>query len=285
MWRAHDKSIRWYVAVDLPAVVVPKSSGSASALGVMPYKTRIIVRRPMNPRNFAGVAVVDWQNVTAGHDIDTEWSLAGQYFVRAGWMWVGASTQRVGVHGFDPSNPQAGLGLIPWSPSRYGSLDVTNKGTVTDDSPSYDIYTQIARFLKHPAGSTPLAPMPSKRVNAGGGSQSAGFLVRYYNGVQPLAGVYDGFLIGLSGGAPRLDVPAKFFKVHTESDVWRGQAAVRVPDSPSVHTWQIAGASHVSAAMYATSQTDFRAILMGVLERDLPKRIPSQCIRPYASNV
>jgi Alpha/beta hydrolase domain len=78
---------------------------------------------------------------------------------------------------------------------------------------------------------------------------------------------------------------AKFFKVDTENDVWRGEAALRVPDSMSTHRWEIAGASHVPAAMYASNRNDFRAILGGVLERDLAPQAASQCTHPYAANV
>jgi hypothetical protein len=56
----------------------------ASPIGEMPYKTRIVIRRPSNPRQFSGVVVVDWQNVTAGHDIDTEWGGPGGFFVKHG---------------------------------------------------------------------------------------------------------------------------------------------------------------------------------------------------------
>src|SRR5262245_31850714 len=68
-------------------------------IGEMPYETRIVVRRPVHPAQFSGNVVVDWQNVTAGHDIDTEWGASGGFFVRHGWVWVGASVQRVGVNG------------------------------------------------------------------------------------------------------------------------------------------------------------------------------------------
>ena len=58
----------------------------ANPIGEMPYETRIVVRRPTNPQRFGGVVVVDWQNVTAGHDIDTEWGGSGDFFVRYGWV-------------------------------------------------------------------------------------------------------------------------------------------------------------------------------------------------------
>ena len=154
----------------------------------MPYETRIVVRRPTNPQRFGGVVVVDWQNVTAGHDIDTEWGGPGGFFVRHGWTWVGASVQRVGVNGAT-TGATANLGLRQWSPSRYGALDLTNGGTVLDDSQSYDVYTQIARLAKQgpSSGPNPFAGLDVRDVYAGGVSQSATFLIRYYNAIQAAA--------------------------------------------------------------------------------------------------
>jgi len=262
------------------------SPNPAAPIGEMPYETRIVVRRPTNPQRFAGVVVVDWQNVTAGHDIDTEWSGNGDFFVRHGWIWVGASVQRVGVNGAT-SGATAGLGLRQWSPTRYGALDLTNGGAVVDDSQSYDVYTQIARLAKQgpSSGPNPFAGLDVRRVYAGGVSQSATFLVRYYNGVQPVADVYDGFLVGLGGGAPRLDVPTAFFKVYTETDVWRSQAALRVADTATTHTWEIAGGSHVPASAVSPDPTDFRATLGGIQTREYGPAPPVSCLNPGPSDV
>ncbi len=89
----------------------------ATPIGTMPYTTRIVVRRPAKPQRSAGIAVVDWPNVTAGHDIDTEWGTSADYFVRHGWTWVGASVQRVGVNGAT-TGATANLGLKPGQPAQ-----------------------------------------------------------------------------------------------------------------------------------------------------------------------
>jgi hypothetical protein len=260
-------------------------AGEATSIGTMPYKTRIVVRRPSNSAKFAGVVVIDWQNVTAGHDIDSEWAAAGEFFVRSGWAWVGASVQRIGVHGFDSPNPLTGRGLKQWNPTRYGSLDLTNRGTVIDDSQSYDIYSQVARLIRQSHGANPFEGMTVRRVYAGGASQSANFLVRYYNSVQPHAKVYDGFLVGVGGASPRLDIPTKIFKVQTETDVWRSQAAVRVDDTATTHTWEIAGAAHVMADALSSDMKHFRAFLGGIAQRDVGPPTASRCAQPYPSDV
>lgn len=135
----------YFISGTATRYAVTATPGSARPIGAMPYRTRILVRRPVSSAKFSGVVVVDWQNVSGGNDVDSEWAYAGEFFVRSGWIWVGASVQRVGVDGFDLPNPFAGRDLKQWSPTRYGSLDVTNGGTVTDDSQSYDIYPQIGK--------------------------------------------------------------------------------------------------------------------------------------------
>jgi Alpha/beta hydrolase domain len=249
------------------------SPNAASPIDEMPYETRIVVRRPTNPQRFGGVVVVDWQNVTAGHDIDTEWGGSGDFFVRHGWVWVGASVQRVGVNGAT-TGATANLGLKQWSRTRYGPLDLTNGGTVVDDSQSYDVYTQIARLVKQgpSSGPNPFAGLAVRDVYAGGVSQSATFLVRYYNALQSTAQAYDGFLVGLGGGVPRSDVGTKLMKVYTETDVLLSQAALRVPDSATIHTWEVTGGSHVPASAVSPDPTDFRATLGGIQTRGVRTR-------------
>jgi hypothetical protein len=260
----------------------------ATAIGTIPYETRIVVRRPVNPARSAGVAVVDWQNVTAGHDIDTEWGTSGDFFVSHGWTWIGASVQNVGVNGA-AAGPTAGLGLREWNPGRYGALDVTDGGTVLDDSPSFDIYSQVGELAKGTGRHDPLASLRLRHVYAAGASQSGAFLGVYYNTVQPLAHVYDGFLFALTDSAlpPRPGVGTKAIRVFTETDIVNGEGAASqtVPDSALLRTWEIAGASHVPAYATDPSETDFRATLGGIQTREFGPAAPVSCLNPGPSAV
>lgn len=261
---------------------------TATPIGSMPYTTRIVVRRPINPAKSAGVAVVDWQNVTAGHDIDTEWGTSGDFFVQHGWTWIGASVQFTGVNGA-VAGPTAGLGLKEWNPNRYGSLDLTDGGTVFDDSQSFDVFTQIGELAKGHSRTNPLSDLRIKDVYAGGASQSGHFLGIYYNTIQSLANVYNGFLFALSDSSlpPRSGVGTKAMRVFTENDIERGEgvASQTVPDSPSLRTWEIAGASHVPAYATDTSETDFRATLGGIQTREFGPQAPFNCATPGPSAV
>src|SRR5206468_4972550 len=125
----------------------PMATGSVTD-GGHAYKTRMVVRRPKSPSRFNGTAIIEWTNVSQGHDNEADWFQSGAHFVRAGYAWVGVSVQRVGVDA-----------LKQWSPGRYGSLDVSEGGTIADDALSYDIFTAAARAVRGTAdlkvGTTP----------------------------------------------------------------------------------------------------------------------------------
>jgi hypothetical protein len=76
----------------------------------------------------------------------------------------------------------------------------------------------------------------------------------YYNTVQPLAHVYDGFLFVLTVSA-------------------------------ILRTWEIAGASHVPAYATDPSETDFRATLGGIQTREFGPAAPVDCLNPGPSAV
>jgi hypothetical protein len=106
-----------------------------------PYKTRMVVRRPRDPNKFNGVVLVEWANVTPGYNFDIQWGISRDYLTREGYAYVSVAAQRVGVQ--VPPN-----GLTEWSTTRYSSLDVTDNGAITDDSLSYDIFSQAGRAIR-----------------------------------------------------------------------------------------------------------------------------------------
>jgi hypothetical protein len=202
-----------------------------------PYKSRMIVRRPANLAKWNGIVLVEWVNVTSGYNLDLMWETSREYITRQGYAYVGVSAQRVGVQ-------QPPYGLTAWSPTRYGSLDVTAGGKITDDSLSYDIFSQAAQAIRSRpemlGGGRPLMLL------ALGASQSASRLTLYYNSMQPLHKVYDGFVLNTLGGPFRTVVKAKLLRVNTENEVaLLNAAAIRQPDSNTFRSWEIAGASHV----------------------------------------
>ena len=156
------------------------------------YTTRIVVRRPVDAAGFNGTVLAEWYNVSNQWDQEVDWFQTHEHLVREGYAWVGVSAQRAGVH--------SATGLRAWSPDRYGSLDLTDGGTVTDDTLSWDVFSQAVQAVRSPTGVAPLGPLDAERVIATGHSQSAFRLWSYVNSVDPLAGVVDAVV--LHGGGP-----------------------------------------------------------------------------------
>ncbi|UQS27274.1 MULTISPECIES: alpha/beta hydrolase domain-containing protein [Amycolatopsis] len=216
------------------------------------YRTRLLVRRPSDPARFNGTVVVEWLNVSAQLELSPDYWFTRDELLRRGYAWVGVSAQSVGVNG--------GLGDIAglrgWDPARYGSL--VHPG----DAYAYDIFSQAGQALRTPDGPDPLGGLEIRTLLADGESQSAGFMTTYANAVQPVSGVYDGFLIHSNSavaapisGRPadvltmpnpsriRTDTAVPVFVVLTETDV-PGASAARQPDTDRVVHWELAGTAH-----------------------------------------
>jgi quercetin dioxygenase-like cupin family protein len=211
--------------------------------GGHPYKTRIVVRRPIDPKRFNGIVVVEWYNVSAGQDIDFCWGGSHDYLMREGYAWVGVSAQRVGIKQ-----------LNTWSPARYGTLsaEASNNdpqgGTLDErgDVLSWDIFGQVGAALQSLDGpSDAMAGLTIKRLIAAGESQSALRLTAYYNSIQPLHNLYQGFLYYDAAGSLRSDVKVPTISVGTEFGATFPVIA-SAGDNPFLRRWPVAGTSHVS---------------------------------------
>ena len=239
----------------------------ASAL----FKTRVVIWRPNDPARFNGTVVVEWLNVSGGADAAPDWIFLHKHAIREGMAWVGVSAQQVGVVGGTTIlRTPSTRGLTTLDPERYASL--VHPG----DSFSYDIFTQAGLALRQPAdaagagGSSgapavrPLGELAIERLIAIGESQSAFRLTTYINAVDPIARVYDGYLVHARGGAgaalaeePQTAIAAPlptFFRadlrvpvlcVEAETDlVMLGYLPARQADGERFRLWEMAGTAH-----------------------------------------
>lgn len=159
----------------------------------VPFKTRLLVYRPADASRFNGTVIVSWNNVTAGYEL---FGGESAEILEGGYAFVGATVQRVGVHGF----PQNNQGLAAWDPDRYGTLSIP-----TDDA-SYDIFTQAARAVgakRNRAGVDPLGGLNVRKVIGIGASQSASRLATYVNAIHPLERAFDGYMLQIYFGRGR----------------------------------------------------------------------------------
>ena len=209
-------------------------TGGPNSNGTYPYKTRIVVRRPSNPANFNGKVVVEWQNVTAGYDLEANWFGDPYYLLRNGYAWVGVSAQAVGTNYLKNT----------FDPTRYAGLEVGPAG----DGLSYDIYASAIKAIRgFGTGPQPLGGLTANvsKVTASGESQSCGRLVTYYNKVAPLQEIADNYLLTVCTGAIRADRPEKVLRIISEFENKAQQTEAEAPSNPALRHWEAAGGSHV----------------------------------------
>ena len=232
---------------------------SVSPAATASYRTRVVVYRPLDHAQSSGIAVVSWNNVSAGYEL---FGGESPEIIERGHAFVGVTVQKVGIHGLDSTR----MGLADWDPERYGTLHHPG------DDWSYDIFTQAAQAVRDGR----LGDLRADRVIAMGASQSAGRLASYINAVHPKARAFDGYLVQiwfgvgtsfdvgdavvdlgrpLPGGERRylqgshqlrddLDVPV--FVVNSELESVPC-FYVRQPDTKRFRYWEAAATSHVSA--------------------------------------
>jgi len=241
------------------------------------YKSRMVVRRPANPKHFSGVVWVEWLNVTRGYDLDLLWSRAAEHIMKRGDAYVAVDSQATGVEG--PA------GLKAWSPQRYRSLSIPPSGYFVAEAGAYEIYAQALQAIRHPNGVKPLGELGVQTLIAHGYSQSAGTVSIWSNsGMATLHGLADGFLIGglstsTTGGTGEASVEYPFIQsgtgvpimlLNTETDysfhkLW--------PDNDDFRLWEVAGATHIDQ--------DSEDYLKGTYLRDFGQPEPGfECERP-----
>jgi hypothetical protein len=133
------------------------------------------------------------------------------------------------------------------------------------------MFTQAGQVVRNNAA-TVLGGLKPERIIASGESQSAARMVTYIDAIQPLAHVFDGFLVhsrGSSGSplsqTPQASVPtpaqtkirtdgtSKVLVLQSETDVNEG---ARQDDSATFRLWEMAGTSHVDGYVIGVGLAD-----------------------------
>jgi hypothetical protein len=234
---------------------------SVAPSGTADFVTRIVVLTPADPDRFNGTVLVEWLNVSGGIDAPAVWMMAHREMIRAGFGYVAVSAQRVGIEG-GVNLMGIDMSLKSQDAQRYSALNHPGDGY------SYDIFSQAGQLVRRRADI--LRGLHAEHVVAVGESQSAMFLTTYINAVDPLAEVYDGFLVHSRFGpaAPldgdsifdvldnyaslavafRPDLRVPLLTIITETDLFsgprRGYYSARQPESQQLRVWEIAGTAH-----------------------------------------
>lgn len=238
--------------------------------GSADYVTRIVALTPIDPARFNGTVIVEWVNVTSGQDAPADWMVAHREMVRSGNAYVAVSAQIVGVEGGNSRMANsAAVPLKKADPERYGSL--SHPG----DAFSFDIFSQAGALIKSSGSGGVLGPLSSERVIAVGESQSAAFLTTYVNAVDPLAKVYDGFLVHsrfgsaapidgnrMAGSGTKVPDHVRFranlrvpvLALITETDLLgsglTGYHGARRADGENLRVWELPGAAHADNYLF-----------------------------------
>ena len=241
----------------------PDGRWSVTPSGAADFTTRMVVLTPADASKFNGTVLVEWLNVSGGIDAPAVWMMAHREIIRAGYAYAAVSAQQAGIQG-GANLMGIDMSLKRQDPNRYAALHHPG------DAYSYDIFSQAGRSIRDGQHTGVLRGLRPERVVALGESQSALFLTTYVNAIDPIAGVYDGFLVHsrfgpaapLNGGSifellesnasdivkfrPDLRVP--LMTIITETDLFGGRRqgyyGARQPDNEWLRVWEIAGTAH-----------------------------------------
>lgn len=254
------------------------------AASSVPYKTRILVRRPQSAAAANGVVLFELLNPTAGFDIDFVWQLERELLLEEGYVWVGLTMKDTAVSY-----------LRGWDPGRYGDLEMPDRGL------AYDMFAQIGALLRDPGHpGNPLADLPVEVMIGTAYSQSSDYLTTFSNEFHAAAltwdgrHVFDGYLHGSGGGTARRinsaspelytderrfnRVAAPLIRVQSETEVavfsypsW----TARQGDSELFRVYEVAGASHADREVLERTGE--------VIARDVGGPVLPPCAQPLSS--
>ena len=218
----------------------------------MDYTTRILVRRPADPREFSGNVQVETSHPQYG--IDFVWSRTTDYVLGSGDALVSIATRR--------GESSAIEAMKRFDPIRYGPLNFTEDGL------NWDVIGQVGRLLKTQIPDNPLRGYDVERLYAQGWSGGGALVLLYISDGfhervrMPDGGpIFDGYLVGEPSGYPRInstasvipttdprqtvhpiDVPA--ISLHTRPQ----ESYRRRPDADQPHdryrVYEVAGVAH-----------------------------------------
>jgi Alpha/beta hydrolase domain len=194
----------------------------------MPYKTRIVIRKPKDNAKFNGLILAE-----SMHPSGNPWVF---HFTQTYAMTAGV----VGLEVLT-STP---AGLAAANEARYKDLVVPNGA-------ANDILAQVGALIKSDRKDNPLSGLAVRKMILTGSSASAAVAQNYLSNAhmaQRLAGmkpIYDGFMpTSANGQIPVLDVPT--ILVPTMREAFAGSGTTQ-PDNEKLRVYEFAGMAHIDS--------------------------------------
>ena len=230
-------------------------SGTANG---QPYKTRILVRRPVPAERFSGIVISESMH---SNGFAVTFEPARKYFFLRGHVHVEMAAQQSNVN----------TTLKGFNAVRYASLSIPS-GAQTSE-----IIAQVGALLKSNLSGGPLAPLSARRLFLEGTSQASGVLRTYQSQkhfqsrMADGSAIMDGYLATSTlGSAPMMIVDVPTVHMPTMTEVNSGApsgAAFRRADSDDpanrYRLYEVAGMAHANS-------------------RETPTYVPNPCMDPVS---
>jgi hypothetical protein len=155
----------------------------------LPYKNRVLVRRPVDPARFSGRVYVDILNATQGYDIEDLWHRNYQWCMAHGHAYVGVTSKPVNVlslKNFD----YARYGTLNWSNGELLPAPVLSKSATipgTEEGLLWDMLGQLGTLLRAREGSPCLGGQTAQYLYLTGQSQSGAYLNTFIHYFDPFS--------------------------------------------------------------------------------------------------
>jgi alpha/beta hydrolase family protein len=176
-----------------------------------PYSTRILLRRPADPRRFSGNAIVEIANSARRFDFNFTWGVSHDYFIENGDAFVVVTVAQPNFEG-----------LKTFDAMRYASLSMANptpdetcvagrggapQTSTFEEGLQWDILSQVGALLKGARAGGPLGGFDVQRVYM---TAYDGVMATYMAAIHPRARVaggrpvYDGYIQHRHPGLARI---------------------------------------------------------------------------------
>lgn len=242
-----------------------------------PYTTRILLRRPADPRRFSGNVIVEIANGARRFDFSFTWGVSHDYFTENGDAFVVTTLAQANLEGlkaFDPVR-YAPLSLANPTPAeacagRGGGAPQT---AAFEEGLQWDILSQVGALLKAARAGGPLAGFAVQRVYMTAyGGETATYMAAIHPTARLANGrpVYDGYIQHRHPGLVRirrcaavpaandprqtlrsLDVP--LIRIIPETDVltlYRFRRDDSDAPADRYRLYEVAGGAHADGAFY-----------------------------------